>query len=142
MVKNLQFWDNIVYGRLQRCKYGKNKEAILHFIYNYFFDNLTFWGSYTKLKRLEAIYTRYHLGIFQQLQGQEFKIWAFFEGLRSLRGPQKQERKNDNNPTMFWAKNKVKGNFIWKKIMDFLLFNKVFQNFIFFPNTNKKTLAS
>ena len=34
------------------------------------------------------------------LKCQESKIWAFFKGLRSFRGPQKQERKNDQHSIM------------------------------------------
>ena len=46
-------------------------------------------------------------------------------------GPQKQEKQNNYHSTTLGAKNKLRGNFIWEKLMDFLLFNKVFQNFIF-----------
>jgi hypothetical protein len=40
------------------------------------------------------------------------KIWAFFKGLRSFRGPQKKERKNGHNSIIFGAKIKVGSNFI------------------------------
>ena len=53
---------------------------------------------------------------------------------------QKQERKNDYNSTIFWAKNKVRGNFIWEKLMDSLLLDKVFQNLIFSNYRSKKWL--
>ena len=46
-------------------------------------------------------------------------------------GPQKQEKQNNYHSTTLGAKNKLRGNFIWEKLIDFLLFNKVFQNFIF-----------
>ena len=59
-------------------------------------------------------------------------------GLRSFRGPQKQERKNDHNSIIFWAKNKVSSNFIWEKLMEFLLFNEVLKNLIFFQLPIKK----
>jgi hypothetical protein len=40
------------------------------------------------------------------------RIWAFFKGLGSFRGPQKQERKYDHNSIIFGAKIKVRSNFI------------------------------
>ena len=53
-----------------------------------------------------------------------------FQNLGLFWGPQKQ-KKNYYNSTILLAKNKVRGNFWSKKLMDFLVFNKVFQNFIF-----------
>jgi hypothetical protein len=58
---------------------------------------------------------------------QESKIWTFFKGLRSFRGPQKQNRKNNHN-----LKIKVRSNFKWEKLMEILLFNEVLKNSIFF----------
>jgi hypothetical protein len=40
------------------------------------------------------------------------KFDTFFEGIRSFGGPQKQERKNYHNSTIFWAKNKIRMNFL------------------------------
>jgi hypothetical protein len=40
------------------------------------------------------------------------KNLGLFEGLRSFRGPQKQEKKYDHNSIIFGAKIKVRGNFI------------------------------
>ena len=65
-------------------------------------------------------------------------MWTFFEGLRSSWGPQKQERKNNHNSTIFWAKNKIRMNFLWDKLLEFLLFNKVLKNLIFFHLPIKK----
>ena len=62
------------------------------------------------------------------LKGQESKIWAFLALTISFWGPQKQENKNNHNSTIFGAKNKVKSNFIWEKLMEFLLFNEVLKN--------------
>ena len=66
------------------------------------------------------------------VKGQESKVWAFFKGLRSFRGPQKQNWKNDQNSIIFGAKIKVRINFIWEKLMEFLLLNEVLKNWIFF----------
>jgi hypothetical protein len=38
--------------------------------------------------------------------------FGLFKGLRSFRGPQKQERKNDHYSIIFGAKIKVRSNFI------------------------------
>ena len=65
-------------------------------------------------------------------------MWTFFEGLRSSWGPQKQERKNNHNSTIFWAKNKIRTNFLWDKLIEFLLFNEVLKNLIFFHLPIKK----
>ena len=46
------------------------------------------------------------------VKGQESKVWTFFQGLRSFRGPQKQNWKNDQNSIIFGAKIKVRINFI------------------------------
>ena len=46
-------------------------------------------------------------------------------------GPQKQERKNDQNYIIFWEKNKLRRNFIWVKLMKFLLFKEVLKNLFF-----------
>ena len=64
------------------------------------------------------------------VKGQESKVWAFFKGLRSFRGPQKQNWKNDQNSIIFGAKIKVRINFIWEKLMEFLLLNEVLKNLI------------
>jgi hypothetical protein len=72
------------------------------------------------------------------VKGQESKIWASFKGLRSFRGPQKQNWKNDQNSIIFWAKNKMRRNFIWENLMEFLLFNEVLKSFIFFKSPIKK----
>ena len=72
------------------------------------------------------------------LKGQESKSWVFFEGPRRFWGPQKQERKNDQNSIIFWEKNKLRRNFIWEKLMEFLLFNENLKNLIFFPFTYQK----
>ena len=66
------------------------------------------------------------------VKGQESRVWAFFKGLRSFRGPQKQNWKNDQNSIIFGAKIKVRINFIWEKLMEFLLLNEVLKNWIFF----------
>ena len=63
---------------------------------------------------------------------QESKIWTFFKDLRSFRGPQKQKRKNIHNSIIFGSKIKVRSNFIWEKLMEFLLFKEVLKNLIFF----------
>ena len=55
-----------------------------------------------------------------------------------LWGPQKQERKNNHNSTIFWAKNKIRMNFLWDKLLEFLLFNEVLKNLIFFHLPIKK----
>ena len=73
------------------------------------------------------------------VKGQESKVWAFFKGLRSFRGPQKQNWKNDQNSIIFGAKIKVRINFIWKKLMEFLLLNEVLKNWIFFQMPIKKS---
>ena len=65
-------------------------------------------------------------------------MWTFFEGLRSSWGPQKQERKNNHNSTIFWTKNKIRTNFLWDKLIEFLLFNEVLKNLIFFHLPIKK----
>ena len=72
------------------------------------------------------------------LYGQESKIWTFFEGLRSSWGPQKQERKNNHNSTIFWAKNKIRMKFLWNKLLEFLLLNEVLKDLIFFHLPIKK----
>ena len=72
------------------------------------------------------------------VKGQESKVWAFFKGLRSFRGPQKQNWKNDQNSIIFGAKIKVRINFIWEKLMEFLLLNEVLKNWIFFQMPIKK----
>ena len=77
--------------------------------------------------------------LFQGIpKGQESKSWVFFEGPRRFWGPQKQERKNNHNSIIFWAKNKMRRNFIWEKLMEFLLFNEVLKNLIFFQSLIKK----
>ena len=73
------------------------------------------------------------------VKGQESKVWAFFKGLRSFRGPQKQNWKNDQNSIIFGAKIKVRINFIWEKLMEFLLLNEVLKNWIFFQMPIKKS---
>ena len=55
--------------------------------------------------------------------------------------PQKQERKNNHNYTIFWAKHKIRMNFLWNKLFKFLLLNDVLKNLIFFSPTNFKKLA-
>ena len=72
------------------------------------------------------------------VKGQESKIWAFFKGLRSFRGPQKQNWKNDQNSIIFGAKIKVRINFMWEKLMEFLLLDEVLKNLIFFSLPIKK----
>ena len=42
----------------------------------------------------------------------------FFNGLRILRGPQKKERKDDNNSIIWGAKNKAKSDFLREKLME------------------------
>ena len=69
---------------------------------------------------------------------QESKIWTFLKDLISFWGPQKQERKNDHNSIIFGAKIKVRSNFIWEKLMEFLLFNEVLKNLIIFRIPLKK----
>ena len=54
-------------------------------------------------------------------------------------GPQKQKRKNNHNSTNFWAKNKIRTNFWWDKLEEFLLFNEVLKNVIFFSLTHQKS---
>jgi hypothetical protein len=49
---------------------------------------------------------------FRHISMLRTKIWAFFEGLRTFRGPQMQERKKDHNSFIFGVKIKVKSNFI------------------------------
>ena len=63
---------------------------------------------------------------------------GIFKGLRSFRGPQKQERKNDQNSIIFGEKNKLRRNFIREKLMEFLLFNEFLKNLIFFHLPIKK----
>ena len=65
-------------------------------------------------------------------------MWTFFEGLRSSWGPQKEERKNNHNSTIFCPKNKIRANFLWDKLLEFLLFNEVLKNLIFFHLPIKK----
>ena len=72
------------------------------------------------------------------LECQESKILAFFKGLRSFRGPQKQERKNDHNSIILGAEIKVRRNFIWEKLTEFLLFKEILKNLIFFQSPIKK----
>ena len=71
-------------------------------------------------------------------KGQESKSWVVFEGPRRFWGPQKQERKNNQNSIIFWAKNKMRRNFIWGKLMEFLLFYEVLKISIFFQSLIKK----
>ena len=73
------------------------------------------------------------------LQCQESQIWAFLRASEVLhRGPQKQERKNHHNSIISLTKNKVRSNFIWEKLMEFLSFNEVLKNLIFFQLPIKK----
>ena len=57
--------------------------------------------------------------------------------LRRVRGPQKQERKNDCNSIFWGTKNKVSRNLIWEKLT---MFNEVLKNLIFFPSTYQKSV--
>ena len=57
---------------------------------------------------------------------------AFFKGLSSFRGHQKQERQNNHNSIILGVKTKVKRNFIWEELMEFLVFNEVLKILIFF----------
>ena len=66
-------------------------------------------------------------------------LMSIIQNLSLFWGHQKQERKNDYNSIILGAKNKVRSNFIWEKLMDFLLFNKGFQNFILSNNTYQKS---
>ena len=72
------------------------------------------------------------------VKGQESKVWDFFKGLRSFRGPQKRKRKNNHNSLIFGSKIKVRSNFIWGKLMEFLLFNEVLKTLIFSSYPSKK----
>ena len=66
-------------------------------------------------------------------------MWAFFKGLRSFRGPQKQGRKNDHNSNIFWAKIKMKSNFIREKLNGiFVVFMKFWKAWFFFQLPIKK----
>ena len=66
------------------------------------------------------------------------------QNLGLFSGPQKFQRASEAgkkkiyNSTIFWVKNKVRSYFILEKLMDFLLFNKVFQNFFFSKYLSKK----
>ena len=70
---------------------------------------------------------------------QESKIWTFFEGLRSSWTPQKQERKNNHNSTIFWAKNKIRMNFLWDKLnIRIFVVQWSFEKLDFFSLVNQK----
>ena len=60
------------------------------------------------------------------------------QNLNPFWGPQKQERKNNHNSTIFWATNKIRMIFLWDKLLEFLLFNEVLKNLIFFHLPIKK----
>jgi hypothetical protein len=63
------------------------------------------------------------------------------EGLRSSWGPQKQERKNNHNSTIFWAKNEIRMNFLLDKQLEFLFLNEVLKNWLYNIN-NEQILIS
>ena len=60
----------------------------------------------------------------------------------SFRGPRKQESKNNYNSTILGAKNKMSSNFLWEKIIEFLLFIEILENLIFFPIADHKLIYS
>jgi hypothetical protein len=107
--------------------------------------SLTTWTNFCPITYLLVpTYPFFHTSLIQFLvflsilKCQESKIWAFFKDLRSFRGPQKQERKNDHNSISFGAKIKVRSNLIREKLMEFLLFNEVLKSLIFFQLPIKK----
>ncbi len=54
-----------------------------------------------------------------------------FWGPQKFLGASEAGKKNSHNSTIFWAKNKIRMNFLWDKLFDFLLFNEVLKNLIF-----------
>mgnify|MGYP007048501654 CR=1 FL=1 len=65
-----------------------------------------------------------------------------FWGPQKFLGPQKRERKHNHNSTIFWAKNKIRMKLLWYNLLEFLLFNEVFKNLIFFTYQDHLHLTS
>ena len=61
-----------------------------------------------------------------------------FWGPQKFLGASEAGKKKSHASTIFWAKNKIRMNFLWDKQLEFLLFNEVLKNLIFFHLPIKK----
>ena len=58
------------------------------------------------------------------------KLDLFWGPKRFLGASEAKKQKNNHHSTIFWANNKL--NYLWDKLIDFLFFNEVLKNLIFY----------
>ena len=123
-----EFWQ-VLYRSTTR--HFQNNYFLLYFLPkkwwscdNFFFPASealkNFWGPYFGFLTLKYAYS-----FLTQFDVKNPKVGPFLRA---------SQRKKYRNSIIFWAKNKVRSYFIWKKLIELLLFYEVLKNLIFFQS--------